>query len=235
MKQKRMSSDTTSSLEHGARLYDLNRNRYGSDSQAYDAISGHVGLESEKLRVYCEKTKSDAEELIELTIEVLEGYQFALDTWYPYLEPETSLFQDKQKDLAFAILMGCVSDWCQTLNSSKNKDIYQKIEALNRTAARESVKTIFAVNIFAAELMVRFSPKEQVFLTIARDRIVHGFLTGYVKDSRYFKIINPLISQNQPFEKQQWTRNDQGQAVQEIGNGDLWGELETFEKNLLDT
>jgi hypothetical protein len=230
MKQKRMSNDTTSSLERGARLYDMNRNRYDSDSQAYAVISGHVGLEPEKLRVYCEKTKAGAEELIELTIEVLEGYQFALDTWYPYLEPETSLFQEKQKDLAFAILMGCVSDWCQTLNSSTSKGIYQKIEVLNATAARVSVSTIFAVNIFAAEFMERFSPKEQVFLRIARDRIVHGFLTGYVKDSRCFKIINPIISQNQTFEEQSWTRNDQRQAVQEIGNGDIWEGVRNLRK-----
>jgi hypothetical protein len=212
----------TDSFERGERIYDLNHARYESDGDAYDKIAAMVNLQPEELRQYCEKRQADRNALLELTIEVLVGYQFTLNTWMPYLEPETKITSEKQKDLAFSILMGCVSDWCQQINSSAGKGVYSKIEALNTHSARESVLTVFSVNIFSAEFMTRLSPKEQVFLRIARDRVVHGYLEGYTKATRGFEIVSPLENQNQPFVKQTWTRDQQLEAVNEIGNGDLW-------------
>lgn len=217
-----MSDDKATRLEQGARIYSLNRNRFGSDREAFDAIALQMGLSAESLQIYFQKKQKDADEAFELAVEVLAGYQFTMDTWRPYLECQTSAISEEQKDLAFAILMGCVSDWCQTLQSAASKHIRQKIDSIGTTVAHHSVLNIFAYSTFAAEFMSRLSSGEQVFLNIARDRVVHGYLEGYTKASRNFKVVKPFGEDSSGFEEQKWSRLDQLKLVQDIGNGELW-------------
>jgi hypothetical protein len=163
------------------------------------------------------------DEIIARLVEVFLGYLSFSDAWNPILfDPQRSV-EDFIKDRAFPLYFGCILDMVKNIDhSDPNNRLLRSAKEIDDNYLQHNAKMILGCGVIGAELLCRIPENEQIFLQVARDRFVHGFLEGHSKPSRNYTVIIPIIaSTKNPFTKVNKTQNEIHDLIQQFGGGDL--------------
>ncbi|MGR3701118.1 MAG: hypothetical protein ACU0A4_03460 [Paracoccaceae bacterium] len=175
--------------------------------------------------------------LIEKALEVVVGYQFAINTWSPCLSDERIIRPEYLKDCAFVIFVGCLRDLVESSDrSNKAKRVFDSLKGFDDAFFQHNIREIFALNMFAADFLCRMSHDEQIFLTYARNRTVHGYLNGRSEPKNNYYVINKPTGTQSPFEVKSVTREVQQKIAQSVAaEGIMQGIKKIREKYMAQT
>ena len=162
------------------------------------------------------------DELITKCVGIVAGFQFANQTWSPILFDKQNLYAEPVKDRAFPIYYGCIRDIAAEINHEDDKrKVFRSARAIDDKIFSGNIRQIYGFGIFPAELISRLTQDEQIFLELARNKLVHGYLDGETKDSRDYTVLVPPEQNKKPFQKINASREKKAQLISKFGNGDI--------------
>jgi hypothetical protein len=150
--------------------------------------------------------------LIRAAVEMVHGVTEPLKIWLPMLSPPSGTPSISNVHTAFPIFYCCVRDVARARIFLEKKAT--EAGSLGFDFLAQNILEIAHQCTFADEFTLQFSIDEQIFLSLFRDRVVHGFLTGTSKNSRRIWVVS----------SSGWEKKEISKAEQERGLVTVSGE-----------
>ncbi|MEH6645516.1 hypothetical protein [Sulfitobacter sp.] len=121
--------------------------------------------------------------------EVLNGILNPVNTWMWMLELPDHPQWEPFKDRAFPVLLVCLRDMIEAKTSKLNR-LKMLAEKVGRSNLYYGISAFEEICEMPIAVFERLEEREQILMFLARDRLVHGYLGGFVADDRTIKVVS---------------------------------------------